>query len=90
MAEKYLNSWSVFYRVRIDDNMVILKDKSVSSDKTKTSYSTYLAVIKSSKSYEGKINSLTLMVGGGWLCPHFFQTAISLWKKGSGGPKFHG
>ena len=40
--------------------MVILKDKSVSSDKTKTSYSTYLAVIKSSKSYEGKINPVLI------------------------------
>ena len=26
---------------------------------------------------------------GGWISPHFFQMAISPWKKGSGGPKFH-
>ena len=25
---------------------------------------------------------LTLMVEGGWLCPHFFQMVISPWKKG--------
>ena len=28
------------------------------------------------------------MVRGGTMSPHFFQKAISLWKKGSGGPKF--
>ena len=25
--------------------------------------------------------------GGGWISPHYFQTSISPWKKGSGGPK---
>ena len=26
-------------------------------------------------------------IGGGWISPHYFQTSISPWKKGSGGPK---
>ena len=26
--------------------------------------------------------------GGGWISPHYFQTSISPWKRGSGGPKF--
>ena len=31
---------------------------------------------------------LTLLGRGGWISPHFFQMAISPWKKGSGDPKF--
>ena len=33
-------------------------------------------------------NALTPMVQGGTMCPHFFQVAISPWRKGSGGQKF--
>ena len=49
-------------------------------------YPKNLFLSKFSSNFELFFNPIR--AGGGWISPHFFQIAISPWKKGFGGPKF--